>query len=154
MATYVKISRDDFDSFMTKLGFICLNSEQANKEFIYANTWHGGEYMLKIYSSITDRDDARDVGKDAIRFVLHTKLEGMYVPVTKGRRVHRVSGWRANLMQRVREMESIGLKREENWQCKNCGGHLILREGKYGNFYGCENYPEKRGGCRFTRNAA
>ena len=30
--------------------------------------------------------------------------------------------------------------------CLKCGGHLIERNGKYGTFYGCSNYPK----CRFT----
>lgn len=31
--------------------------------------------------------------------------------------------------------------------CKQCGGELVLRKGKYGDFYGCVNYPN----CRFTK---
>lgn len=30
--------------------------------------------------------------------------------------------------------------------CPQCGGKLILRNGKYGSFYGCSNYPN----CKFT----
>lgn len=30
--------------------------------------------------------------------------------------------------------------------CPKCGGNLILREGKYGKFYACTNFPK----CRFT----
>ena len=30
--------------------------------------------------------------------------------------------------------------------CPKCGGKLVLRNGKYGRFYGCSNYPR----CRFT----
>ena len=30
--------------------------------------------------------------------------------------------------------------------CPDCGGKLVLRKGKYGNFYGCSNYPK----CKFT----
>ena len=30
--------------------------------------------------------------------------------------------------------------------CPRCGGKLILRDGKYGQFYGCSNYPR----CGFT----
>lgn len=30
--------------------------------------------------------------------------------------------------------------------CPKCGGVLVLRHGKYGNFYGCSNYPK----CKFT----
>jgi hypothetical protein len=31
-------------------------------------------------------------------------------------------------------------------ECPQCGGNLGVREGPYGNFYGCSNYPK----CRFT----
>ena len=30
--------------------------------------------------------------------------------------------------------------------CPKCGGNLVMRNGKYGRFYGCSNYPR----CRFT----
>lgn len=33
-------------------------------------------------------------------------------------------------------------------KCPRCGGKLILRNGKYGQFYGCSNYPR----CRFTHD--
>jgi putative RecB family exonuclease len=32
--------------------------------------------------------------------------------------------------------------------CPRCGGSLIERRGRYGEFLGCENFPE----CRYTRN--
>ncbi len=32
--------------------------------------------------------------------------------------------------------------------CPSCGGELIKRKGRYGEFYGCSNYPK----CRYTRN--
>lgn len=31
--------------------------------------------------------------------------------------------------------------------CPLCGGRLVLRNGRYGSFYGCSNYPK----CKFTR---
>lgn len=34
-------------------------------------------------------------------------------------------------------------------KCPKCGGKLILRNGKYGSFYGCSNYPK----CQFTLNS-
>lgn len=34
--------------------------------------------------------------------------------------------------------------------CPRCGGQLMKRKGKFGEFYGCGNYPQ----CRFTRNLA
>ena len=32
--------------------------------------------------------------------------------------------------------------------CPRCGGRLVERKGKFGSFYGCEEFPR----CRFTRN--
>ncbi len=32
--------------------------------------------------------------------------------------------------------------------CPSCGGELVKRQGKYGEFLGCSNYPK----CHFTRN--
>lgn len=37
-------------------------------------------------------------------------------------------------------------KIEDVLSCKKCDGHYILREGKFGPFYGCDNYPK----CRST----
>lgn len=33
-------------------------------------------------------------------------------------------------------------------KCPRCSGNLVLRNGKYGQFYGCSNYPR----CRFTQD--
>jgi len=32
--------------------------------------------------------------------------------------------------------------------CPRCGGKLVEREGKYGKFFGCSNYPD----CKFILN--
>ena len=32
--------------------------------------------------------------------------------------------------------------------CPRCGGRLVVRNGRNGEFYGCSNYPN----CRFTKN--
>ena len=49
----------------------------------------------------------------------------------------------------IREhVENIRKKKQdlENGICPRCGGKLVLRHGKYGDFFGCENYPK----CKFT----
>ena len=33
-----------------------------------------------------------------------------------------------------------------NGKCPRCGGNLVLRDGRYGRFYGCSNYPK----CKYT----
>ena len=38
-------------------------------------------------------------------------------------------------------------RKVENNICPYCNKQLVLREGKYGKFYACENYPK----CKFTK---
>ncbi len=39
-------------------------------------------------------------------------------------------------------------RRQLEGKCPNCGGELILKEGRFGKFVACVNYPD----CKFTRN--
>jgi hypothetical protein len=59
-----------------------------------------------------------------------------------GKHDHDNSNHVSNIKQNLKDKEtsiSSGL-------CPRCGGNLVLRNGKYGSFYGCNNYPK----CRFT----
>ena len=47
----------------------------------------------------------------------------------------------ANMQRQHIEPEKIGEK------CPECGGDLVIKEGRYGRFIGCSNYPT----CRYTR---
>ena len=40
--------------------------------------------------------------------------------------------------------------KKEKWTCPLCGGRLLKRSGKNGEFYGCSNYRDM--GCKYTRN--
>lgn len=48
--------------------------------------------------------------------------------------------------------EHVANIKEAEWKvehniCPRCSGKLVLRHGKYGDFYGCENYPQ----CKFKK---
>ena len=49
----------------------------------------------------------------------------------------------------LRERYQKELQRER-FECPLCGGTLIRRSGRYGDFWGCSNY--KTGQCKYTRN--
>ncbi len=49
----------------------------------------------------------------------------------------------------LRERYQEEMKREQ-FTCPLCGGRLIRRSGRYGDFFGCSNYQS--GQCRYTRN--
>ena len=48
-----------------------------------------------------------------------------------------------NIHEKIEEKEEL----VEQGICPKCGGKLVAREGKYGAFLGCSNYPK----CKFTR---
>jgi Restriction endonuclease len=49
---------------------------------------------------------------------------------------------------RMAKMENYAdLNKKEDEKCPECGGKLIERNGKYGKFFGCSNFPK----CRFTK---
>lgn len=55
---------------------------------------------------------------------------------------------------RVEHLENVHRSKERrdaavsNGRCPLCGGNLVLRHGKYGQFYGCSNYPQ----CKYILN--
>lgn len=53
------------------------------------------------------------------------------------------------LKEHIKDIKNnLNVKSEKinNFICPKCGGKLKLRNGKYGEFYGCSNYPK----CKFT----
>ena len=56
----------------------------------------------------------------------------------------------ATKITKAEHIENIHLMRDKIARniCPRCGGKLVLRYGKYGQFYGCENYPN----CKFVKN--
>ena len=49
--------------------------------------------------------------------------------------------------EHLKSVDEIKQKLDNNI-CPRCGGNLLVRTGKYGEFFGCVNYPE----CTFTKN--
>ena len=49
--------------------------------------------------------------------------------------------------QHVRNVKAAQKKKEtDTGRCPRCGGRLVIRNGRYGRFYGCSNYPH----CKYT----
>lgn len=54
-----------------------------------------------------------------------------------------------NKKRHIRNIHSIQEQKQDaikSCRCPRCGHKLVLRNGKYGQFYGCSNYPR----CRYT----
>ena len=108
MAQYVRISSEDMDSFMGALGFRELSRESRGltvKEKVFERPFHEGR--IRVYSSVEDRPGrlaaGRKMGRDAIR--VQYWVDG--VKVYGATRVHRVTNWRKNLLNRIYEIEDM-----------------------------------------------
>ncbi|MDZ7793900.1 MAG: topoisomerase DNA-binding C4 zinc finger domain-containing protein [Spirochaetia bacterium] len=51
-------------------------------------------------------------------------------------------------MQQIHKNNYERIQKERSLVCPRCGGNLLVRNGPYGKFYGCSNYPN----CRYKKN--
>ena len=73
MAKAIEISRDEMHEFLVSRGFIPLTIE-GTKELVYGRIV-AQNLSLRVYTSVVG-DSSRGVGKDAIRTVLVTRING------------------------------------------------------------------------------
>lgn len=73
---------------------------------------------------------------DSVKEQIYEKLLSLNVDNKENRKAH-VEAIHNNLTDKHKKIDSN--------TCPKCGGELVLRSGKYGQFKGCSNYPK----CRF-----
>jgi hypothetical protein len=140
--TYDKLSKDEFEgllgdvdlSFKRRTDMMAVNDLS---EYVYSASVQDG-FDIVIYSSVsTHTNKVRAKGSDAIHLKIHhNKTSG---PVLSEPKTLRTDNWDKNLRQKI---ENAVEKIEEARPCGECGDYLVRREGQYGEFFGCINYPE------------
>jgi hypothetical protein len=143
--SYVEISKEEFEK--------ALEPYKAQEETHYSHTEF--EYrievrqyvFIRVYSSISVMTGwARSLGKDAIRLMLMNEQQlGKEWPIMKEKRTHRTNGWQARMLEKIEELKTEGMIVR---LCPNDHSALKLRQGPYGEFYGCPMYPN----CRYTEH--
>lgn len=92
---------------------------------------------------------------ELIPFILRFKNRVITKKQTQSISGHLLSsniGSRKARKQHIKDIQANIRKRQQiiaSGKCPRCGGILIRRQGQYGSFYGCQNYP----GCKFTINS-
>lgn len=114
-------------------------------ELVYEIELPAPNLSIYLFSSISARTGkARDKGSDAIRTVIWDHKANR--PIGGKKRTNRIKTWEKNLKKKV-------LALIDEWRtvvvgCSVCDGWMIEKEGEYGKFRGCTNYPE----CHNTEN--
>jgi hypothetical protein len=155
MAKYYNITVQEMDSFLLSQGFSRIPPELlvGTRELVYGKRVDsiGIPLTVRVYTGIDPSGQSRDVGEDAMRVALFTKVPDPQSPgktiikqLFGSKRVHRVAGWAKNLQTRINEVIT---KASQQRICDRCGLPMILREGKSKStgrpysFYGCSGYP-------------
>lgn len=109
----------------------------SNKADLKVNTVHNVIYIHQLNSMIKEYIDIKFSENEIKK--LYDKISLLNIMSSKAKKQH------------VSEVQnSIVIKQHLIQQgiCPRCGHNLILRNGKYGDFFGCSNYPN----CKFTRS--
>jgi hypothetical protein len=93
-------------------------------------------YHHQIPQTIMDKKGIPNLSTDQIKNIKY-KLNEMNIKDKKARKEH-IHQVKNNIKKRKESEKSL--------ICIRCGGNLVVREGQYGKFYGCSNYPK----CRYT----
>lgn len=59
-----------------------------------------------------------------------------------------IDGYKLLQYIKMANMDSEEYFKKKTEVCPKCGGNLVEKTGRYGNFFGCSNYPK----CKFTKN--
>ena len=100
-----------------------------------------------IRSSIEMTGRAAPTGNDSIRLVLINSLTGQPLAKKIDAWTQRTYGWQDRMLEKIATLYRKGLSMVNCPQCDK--GVLSQRDGKFGVFYGCSNYPR----CKYTTNS-
>ena len=84
---------------------------------------------IKSYQNITIESTLQVISNKIIELNITDKVE------------------RKSHVKNIRNKITEDSNKADNMICPRCGGNLVVRNGKYGSFIGCSNYPK----CKFTK---
>lgn len=142
---YTNVTVDEFESFLGSFTEFSRVQDTDAKEAVYSIPLPHPDLEVRIFSTLNPDGNARGCGDDAIRSVIWHTTEGC--PVGGREKTLRIQTWRQNLKPKVEDLMTNWRQRFHG-NCPECSGVLQLRDGEYGEFLGCSNYPR----CKHTED--
>ncbi len=133
------------ERIIVSLHDITMSDNLDTEEFFYSEDyWKEQEPWKSAFEIITEEQQ---------HIVNSTPLSGKWDRIESSeeykRRYLAYEDISIRISKELREKKEASINMERAMRkgvCPLCGGHLIIRNGKYGQFYGCSNYPR----CKFT----
>lgn len=100
---------------------------------------------IKTKNSVVQLDYLVSSIKKYQNVILESNLDDLYNKIVEQNIVDKIE--RKNHIKSIRTKIKNVNEKVDNMICPKCGSNLIMKNGKYGSFIGCSNYPK----CRFTK---
>lgn len=140
---YVQPTKEEFEACIDQTqGEWVIDPDAPGAEYVYENHDIFPEHLgivLRTYSTIDERTDkARDKGEDAIRLLIYNR--NVHRPMGGRKKTLRIESWCKNFKEKVHSL--FEESKEYVQRCEECDGWMVVRDGQYGEFLGCSNYPD------------
>lgn len=133
--------------------------KNLNVEFLTIHAAKGSEADYVIILDVTSGKYGfpSEITDDPLLEIVLSKVDSyphaeerrlMYVAMTRARDKVFIITEDKNKSAFVLEIEGEKKYNTNTKRCEDCGGELVVRKGKYGTFWGCENFPE----CTYISN--
>lgn len=151
---YKRITTEEIESVLCEFGEFERVKVSNSREDVYHIPTSDENIEIRVYSSLVN-GRVRDAGSDSIKVVPWNAVADR--PLGKTKRTHRIKTWKQNFIPKVEdllarveagewsEVSERAKENAENPECPDCGRSMCIREGKYGEFYGCPAFPQCRG---------
>ncbi len=155
-----KVNLSKSDSFTFDDLFVCL--ESVSRSYLDKDTYsrlaavERGEISDSLRYDILNRDNftcvicgasSRQGARLHVDHIVPISKGGKSVPSNLRTLCERCNIGKSNKTEYASSSETNS-EIKDSLACERCGAKLTLRKGKYGEFYGCSNYPR----CKFTKN--
>ena len=135
MALSEKLKLRD-DCFISIIAFSTNANLQVSVNDTYVIYWSQVRNLIRRFKEPTMTiEEAQEI---------YTFIKAINITDKKSRQEHAVRARINRNNYEIRSQEAV-----EDGRCPKCGGHLVLRNGTHGAFYGCSNYPH----CKYTHQA-
>ena len=159
--TYVRVTLPEFRELLTQMKRAPdYSSDDARQEpffeWLLPPRRHDSPRLsVRLYSSLDPDFNAavgRPAGADAIRVVVvfAPRYYGRERVIYTAKRIHRVAGWQARILQRLRETWSLV---RSSPVCSVCGDYMVRKKvrGEKREFWSCVRYGWSEDACRGAR---
>lgn len=140
---YVEITEEEMREFFRDRPESWQEAGHPSKELVMEThdfAPDNDDLVLYCFTTIDERSDkSRKKGADAIRLVAWFDRAGGG-PIGGRKKTLRIKTWKKNLSEKTESLMDQG--KDAGQICKRCSSIMVRREGEYGEFLGCINFPD------------